>query len=244
VTHSILDEVRRGLPTLERLEYTRRAYNLLPPLQEPRILDIGCGPGIPTLELARISGGKVTGMDIDGKALRELEQRADELGLSSSIRTLRCSMSGMKFPDGYFDLVWSEGAAWHIGLRKALESWRRLVPPCGFMAIHDGCWIGDDPPAAIREYCEKSFPGISTHEENLEMMEGQGYKVIGEFKLPEDAWRRIYFGPLKERIPSLRKKYGGDEIALAALDREENETDLCLECQHWYGSAFYILRRD
>jgi len=244
MTHSILAEVRRGLPTLERLEYTRRAYDLLPPLHEPRILDIGCGSGVPTLELARISGGKVTGMDIDGNALRELEQGAGELGLSGSIRTLRCSMSEMKFPDGHFDLVWSEGAAWHIGLREALGGWRGLIPQGGFMVLHDGCWIADDPPAAIQEYCKENFPGISTHEDNLEMMEGQGYRIIGEFKLPEDAWRRIYFGPLKDRIPPLRKKYAGDEMALAALDREETQTDLYIEHLHWYGSAFYILRRD
>ena len=35
------------------LKYTRKAFQLLPKLDKPRILDVGCGSGVPTIELAR-----------------------------------------------------------------------------------------------------------------------------------------------------------------------------------------------
>jgi len=37
----------------ERLnKYTRRAFQMLPKVENPHILDIGCGSGVPTIELA------------------------------------------------------------------------------------------------------------------------------------------------------------------------------------------------
>jgi ubiquinone/menaquinone biosynthesis C-methylase UbiE len=43
------------------LKYTRRAFRMLPEMGGPRMLDIGCGSGVPTLELAR-SAWTSTGM--------------------------------------------------------------------------------------------------------------------------------------------------------------------------------------
>jgi len=34
------------------LKYTKNAFEMLPQIDKPRILDIGCGSGVPTLELA------------------------------------------------------------------------------------------------------------------------------------------------------------------------------------------------
>ena len=47
------------------LQYTRMAFESIPRIDNPRILDIGCGTGMPTLELAKLSNGKITGIDID-----------------------------------------------------------------------------------------------------------------------------------------------------------------------------------
>ncbi|MCC7551348.1 MAG: class I SAM-dependent methyltransferase [Methanobacterium sp.] len=37
------------------IEYTIKAFNQLPPINHPKILDIGCGTGVPTLELTIMS---------------------------------------------------------------------------------------------------------------------------------------------------------------------------------------------
>lgn len=64
-TRDIFFEIHKGLPREGpgRNDYTRRAFEMLPKLDKPRILDIGCGPGGPTMELARLSGGSVIGLD-------------------------------------------------------------------------------------------------------------------------------------------------------------------------------------
>ena len=46
-------------------ELTRRAYQLLTDIPEsPRILDVGCGPGMQTVELLKISNGSVVALDL------------------------------------------------------------------------------------------------------------------------------------------------------------------------------------
>jgi len=51
------------------IEYTIKAFNQLPPINHPKILDIGCGTGLPTLELVRMSRGEIVGIDIDQNSL-------------------------------------------------------------------------------------------------------------------------------------------------------------------------------
>ncbi len=60
----------------ERLKkYTRQAFRMLPEFTNPTILDIGCGSGIPTLELARLTQGEILGIDIDQIALDKFKQK-------------------------------------------------------------------------------------------------------------------------------------------------------------------------
>ena len=80
-------ELSRGSPA--RLAFTRKAYEMLPGLEAPSILDVGCGQGGPTLELARLSAGQVTGLDTDQSALDELARRAGAEGLSGQLPALR-----------------------------------------------------------------------------------------------------------------------------------------------------------
>ena len=65
---------------------TRRAWRTMtgvPPA--PEILDVGCGPGMQTLELARLSKGRITALDNHQPFLNKLEREADRLGLSGHI---------------------------------------------------------------------------------------------------------------------------------------------------------------
>jgi predicted RNA methylase len=64
------------------LEFTREAYLSIPPIAVPRILDAGCGTGVPTLELARLSDGEIVAVDADQKALDTLRLRIEERDLS------------------------------------------------------------------------------------------------------------------------------------------------------------------
>ncbi len=243
MARDIFFEIHQGLPREGpgRDRYTRRAFEMLPRKERPRILDIGCGPGGPTMELARLSGGEVIGLDVHQPYLDELQRKIESEGLQDRVRTLKCSMFEMTFPDSSFDIVWSEGSVYIVGLERGLRDWRRLIAPNGYLAVHDVCWLRPDPPRDARDYWLKEYPGIKTVPENLEIIGKCGYDLVGHFTLPEDAWWIEYYGPLEIRIRELRAKYADDRKALAVLDREREEIEMYKKHSSWYGSVFLCM---
>jgi methylase of polypeptide subunit release factors len=73
-------------------KYTTRAFQAIPRIEAPTILDIGCGSGVPTLELSRRCDGEVIGLDIDRSLLDLLEEKIRRAGLSDRVRAVEGSM--------------------------------------------------------------------------------------------------------------------------------------------------------
>jgi SAM-dependent methyltransferase len=239
----VFDEIHRGLQGegTGRNRYTRRAWELLPPLEAPRILDLGCGPGGPTLELARLSGGRVIGLDHDPGCLRTLQARTARAGLADTISPVRATLYELPFPVGSFDLIWSEGSIWVIGFERGLREWSRYLRPGGFLAVHEGIWPGPDPPEEVRTYWARAYPAITTLERNLAVIRAGGFDLLGYFPLPEDAWWVAYYGPLEARLEVLEEKYREDREALAVIAAERREVELYRRHPAWFGSVFFVL---
>jgi cyclopropane fatty-acyl-phospholipid synthase-like methyltransferase len=98
------EELRAGF-----LKYTREAYTLLPAMDHPRVLDIGCGSGAATMEIVRLGGGEVVGIDTDASALSELRRRLEARGIGDRVEARNVSLFDVDFPDESFDLLWEEG---------------------------------------------------------------------------------------------------------------------------------------
>ncbi len=69
-----------------------------------RLLDLGCGPGYATLELARLAGarGRVTGVDVSERFVAELRRRAAALGLENVDGVVQ-DLEALELPEGAFD---------------------------------------------------------------------------------------------------------------------------------------------
>jgi SAM-dependent methyltransferase len=234
-------ELSRGSPA--RLGFTRKAFQMLPDLDSPRILDVGCGQGGPTLELARLSSGQVTGLDIDQSALHELARRADEEGLADRVQVVHGSMFDMEFADESFDVIWSEGSMHILGFERALGEWRRFIRPGGFLVVHEMIWLRSDPPAEVVNCPELAYPGIRTVPEYVAQVPDHGYDLVGHFVLPEDFWWIDYYVPMVARIRELRRKYSEDQAAQRTLDREQRAAHLYRKHSKWYGSVFLVMQK-
>jgi SAM-dependent methyltransferase len=241
---SLTEEIQQGLDavTPERRAFLRRAFGMLPDLANPRILDIGCGRGGPTLELARL-GGEVTGVDVDDRALRDLAESAEAAGLAERVRVIKASMSELDFPPGSFDLLWAEGSVHAIGFEEALDCWRPLLVPGGHVVIHESAWLQPNPPEAARTLWQSRFPCIRTASEYADAARKLGYEWVGDFNLPADFWWEAYYHPLSERVAALRVKYRGDPAALETLARTQEEIGLYWQHRGWFGSAYLLARK-
>ena len=203
-------------------KYTRRAFQMLPKLENPRILDIGCGTGIPTIELAKLSHGEIVGIDINQADLDKLNRKIEEEGVSDRVKTVKCSLFDIDLPDKSFDIIWAEGSIWIIGFEKGLKEWNRLLRPNGFLVVHDE---------------------IKTVSNKLEKISGCGYKLIDHFALPEDAWWTDYCRPFEIRIKELYTKYKNDPKALEILKKHQKEVDMVKRNPEEHSSAFYVLQK-
>jgi len=98
LSEDLLSEINLDYFRERFIKYTRKAFQLLPKLEKPRILDIGCGSGLPTIELAKLNDGEIIGIDIDQSLLDKLNRKIEEEGFSSRVKTLNCSVLEMDFP--------------------------------------------------------------------------------------------------------------------------------------------------
>ena len=212
------DNIRKRL-----LKYTRKAFRMLPQLEKPRILDAGCGSGIPTLELARLSQGEVIGIDIDQPALDKLTSKIKEAGLTDRVQAVNCSILDMDFPDGSFDIIWSEGSIYAIGFERGLREWRRFLKPSRFMVIHD----------------EK---GNVT--QKLEQIYNCGYELLGYFILSKETWWTEYFAPLEKWIAEYGIRYTDNPKILEDFHQAQVELDMFNKNPERNSSVCFVMKKN
>jgi len=195
---------------------------MLPHMGTPRILDIGCGSGIPALELARLGQGEVIGIDIDQHALDQFALRIAESGLSARVKALNCSLINMDFPDDSFDIIWSEGSIYAIGFEKGLREWKRFLRPNGFMVIHDE---------------------QGNVNEKLEQICNCGYELLGYFLLSKETWWAEYFAPLEKLITECEAKCADDSKIREELQRAQEELDMFKKYPERNSSICFVTKR-
>lgn len=242
----IFFEVHRGLPREGPGSdaETRRALGLIPGMPErPAILDIGCGPGKQTFVLAEETGGSVTAVDNHDPYLETVRETAARTGLLGRVHPSQQSMFELDFPEGRFDLIWSEGAIYIIGFAEGLKTWKPLLRTGGVLAVTHISWLTDEPSEEAVRFWEAAYPAIRSVQENLSVVERSGYENVGHFALPPSAWFDEYYDPMEKRIEALRTKYAGDSQALEILDGEFQEIELYRKDPGAYGYVFYVMRK-
>jgi ubiquinone/menaquinone biosynthesis C-methylase UbiE len=238
-------EVHSGLPREGPGDNvsTRKAYLMLKDLpKNPRILDIGCGPGMQTIELAKLSSGRIDALDNHEPFLEDLGKRAEKEGVSEIIRPVKGDMFNLNYEDSSFDLIWSEGAIYIIGFEKGLREWRRLVTAKGYVVVSELSWLRTDLPEEARKFMKEGYPAIKTIKENLAIARKSGYRIVGFFVLPEKSWWDNYYTPIETKLPSLKDRYRDDEEALQVIACEETEIEMFRKYSDYYGYVFYILQ--
>lgn len=236
-------DVQRGLPRqgpgLD--ESTLQALALCRGLPEhPAVLDIGCGPGMQTMALARALDGPITAVDVHKEYLDILKARAAAEGVSTPMDIRLADMSALPFPSESFDLVWSEGAAYIMGFAAALADWKRLLLPGGCIAVSELVWLRPDPPAEVAAFFAAEYPAMTDIATNLKTLEDCGYEPLGHTILPDEGWWRHYYTPLEAKLPEMREKYAGDGDALAVIEMIAREIDMHRRFADWYGFVFFV----
>jgi SAM-dependent methyltransferase len=244
-TTQIFFDIQRGLPRQGPGDdaSTLRALSMCTELpSRPDVLDIGCGPGMQTIALARVLDGRITAGDLYQEFLDQLLDAALTEGVRDRIGQMRVDMVDLPFGRESFDLIWSEGAAYILGFGEAFERWKYPLRLRGYMAVTELTWLTDDPPAGAAEFFAAEYPEMTDIATNLTTIEEKGYDVIGHFTLPESAWWDHYYTPLEAKLPGLRSKYAGDDEGLGLVEMTAREIDVRRRFGDSYGYEFFVAR--
>jgi cyclopropane fatty-acyl-phospholipid synthase-like methyltransferase len=222
---------------------TRQAWNMLTDLPpQPRILDLGCGPGQQTLDLLQLTDGTVTAVDNYQPYLDALAANARQQGLDDRIEIGCADMGALEVAPESVDVIWSEGAIYIIGFEHGLRLWQPLLKPGGYVAVSEITWLRPDPPEELKQFWEVEYQ-LRDIDANLASITRAGYEIVGHFALPETAWWDDYYTPLERRLARFRESYREQPQALEVIEAEQREIEMYRRYAAYYGYVFYIMRK-
>jgi len=221
----------------------KRALDLctgLPP--SPAVLDLGSGAGAQTFHLAELTTGTITAIDNHAPNIERLRAEVTERGLGERIRPLVGDIGKPKHAPESFDLIWSEGALYNIGIEEALRLYHPVLKPGGFFAFTEAVWRKENPPPEVKAAFE-DYAGMGSARDVLAKIDRSDLSLVDHFTLPCEDWWDDFYTPMERRIEKLRVKYAGDAEALTALDEIAREPEMHRRHSACYGYEFFVTIR-
>lgn len=204
------------------LKNTRKAFQMLPMMNRPYILDLGCGTGVPTIELAELSDGSIIAMDINSKDLTILQKKIKKQGLDNRITVINRSLLNHGFLPSTFDIIWAEGVLHIVGFKKGFKACHNLLKKDGFLVINER--IG-----GIQEYINN----ISSY----------GFTLYDYYELHDKVWWTEFYRPLEDKINKLTKMNDLNKELKKKITRYKKEIKMVKVNPSKFNAAFYLLQK-
>jgi ubiquinone/menaquinone biosynthesis C-methylase UbiE len=125
------------------------------------VLDLGCGLGDDTFEIARIVGaqGRAIGVDVSENMILEARRRAGQRGLKAEFEV--GDAQALRFDDGTFDARRTERMLMHVpDADRAFAEMVRVIRPGGRLSVFDFDWetqFVDSPYQETTRLITRSF---------------------------------------------------------------------------------------
>lgn len=182
------------------------------------VADLGCGPGGDLIALsALVPRGTVMGVDAMPSLVAEARTVAQTL---DNTHVVQGDM--LVPPNAPFDLIWSAGAVYNVGVDVALAAWRSCLKAGGAVAFSHLCWRvpEDQRPQAAVEYWAQGYPDMSDVDALKAQVAAEGWRLRDGHFISDAAWEG-YYTPLEARLAA--EEAGADAVMqeIIGIEREE-----------------------
>jgi cyclopropane fatty-acyl-phospholipid synthase-like methyltransferase len=211
--------------------------------QRPRTaLEVGCGAGEFSIELAKRQDVHVIALDTNPYALERAVAVASTTRLVGTVEFRQSPAT--EFTGEPVDLLVCIGSSHAFGTpRQALQALRGLLKPSGTLVFADLCWSAKPSPKYL-QYLETSEGDYWMVEEAETVFAEAGLKVKVNIVASADSWARYEAGVLRGRL-EFAKALPPDQAA--EISETSTEWYLAYEehGRHCLGfSAFVATRSD
>jgi SAM-dependent methyltransferase len=173
------------------------ASDFLGELRGRRVVEVGCGLGELTLELAR-EGAHVTAIDLSPRSIGYLRRRATCAGVADAIETHVAAAERLPLFDESFDLALGHRVARCVKPELAAPEIQRVLRPGGRALLSEP--LGTAHPWPPAEELERWTAGFSHCEVRCVPLPREPMGASGR------VWRRLPTTWL-ERLPALRRDH-------------------------------------
>lgn len=224
-------------------EMTRRALDLCKNAPaKPAILELGCGTGGATRDLAKLTNGTIIATDIYQPFLDKVTERVVAMGAADRVTAMKRDMAALDFEPESFDIIWCEGAAYIMGVDKAFEYWKQFLKPGGYLVISDAVWLTKNAPGEVKAFWAEGYPAMRTAEGNVQAGESFGYTSLGHFTIDTSCWDDFY-NDVERRLIEIEDMYKDDPDGRAIIDTTRKEIDLYRKHPNMYGYELHVFRK-
>lgn len=147
------------------------------PLKEPKILDLGCGTGIVTRQLAE-RGALVTGVDIDSRMIRQAQRQG-----AGNIEYFVAPAEKLPLPDSIFDAVTAFSAFHWFANGEALSEIKRVLKAGGMFFVANRNKTGEvrkEYLNVIRSFIDGPLPDVKKDYKPSSLMKSAGLVDVEE----------------------------------------------------------------
>ena len=178
-----------------------------------RILDAGCGPGadIETFA-AMLPEAHVTGVEMHAPFVEDARKR-------NALHAERITLvtGDMREIEGSYDLIWSAGAMYFVGVEEGLRLFRDRLAPGGHV-----CFTQPVTPSEATEADRAFWEGAAVTDEAgvAEDVRAAGFEVVGARRISDAAWEAYYI-PMERRLAALRDGAPSEALERAVSAAED-----------------------
>jgi ubiquinone/menaquinone biosynthesis C-methylase UbiE len=208
----IKDKCRKGL-----INHLRKAFSKVHEIENPEIMDAGCGTGVQTLWIANKYSGNITAIDIDKNALDCLQNKIKNKNLLNRITIINNSFFDFKAKSDNFDIIIAEGLLNVIGFERGLLKMLEFLKINGYLIIHD-------------EY--------KNHENKIKFIQNNNCQIINTIYLDEKVWWIDYYRQLESEISKIKNKHILDNFISDIIEIENYKIN-----PSSFRSIYYIIKK-
>lgn len=146
---------------------------------DDRVIDVGSGLGGPARYLARVHHCQVVGVDLTQELCEVAADLTRRVGLSDRVEIRQGDALGLPFPDGSFDVAWTQHVSMNVADKASFYAeMRRVVRPGGRLAFFDLLSGPEKPihfPVPWAE--DPASSALATVAETFELLAEAGFAV-------------------------------------------------------------------